>query len=107
VKNIQIVDGADNCTFSIFQATDAEFALLFPAEEQDIQFAEDLDEGCTSALEAIWKRPIEKRDAMGLHGTLFYEFGHRRKHFPASKRERDWNPLSLNAAQRELYRRGA
>jgi hypothetical protein len=29
VKNIQVIDGAVNCTFSIFQATDQEFAVLF------------------------------------------------------------------------------
>jgi len=28
MKNIQVIDGAANCTFSIFQATDEEFALL-------------------------------------------------------------------------------
>jgi hypothetical protein len=30
MKNIQVIDGALNCTFSIFEATDEEFALLFP-----------------------------------------------------------------------------
>ena len=42
MKNIQIIDGALNCTFSLFQATDEEFQLLFPGELQDIQYAEDL-----------------------------------------------------------------
>ena len=36
MKNIQIIDGADNCTFSIFQATDEEFSLIFPEPLQDI-----------------------------------------------------------------------
>jgi hypothetical protein len=43
MKNIQIIDGAANCTFSIFQATEAEFSLLFPAAGQDIQYAEYLE----------------------------------------------------------------
>jgi|GEM_PF-2911166 len=30
MKNIQVIDGAQNCTFSIFQATREEFSLLFP-----------------------------------------------------------------------------
>lgn len=30
MKNIQVIDGAQNATFSVFQATDEEFALLFP-----------------------------------------------------------------------------
>ena len=42
MKNIQIIDGALNCTFSIFQATDEEFAILFPELGQEIQFSEDL-----------------------------------------------------------------
>ncbi len=43
MKNIQIIDGARNCTFSIFQATDEEFLLVFPEPGQDIQYAEDLE----------------------------------------------------------------
>ncbi len=42
MKNIQVIDAATNCTFSLFQATDEEFALLFPEPRQDIQYAEDL-----------------------------------------------------------------
>jgi hypothetical protein len=30
MKNIQIVDGAANATYSIFQATDQEFETIFP-----------------------------------------------------------------------------
>jgi len=42
MKNIRVIDGALNCTFSIFQATEDEFVLLFPDPRQDIQYAEDL-----------------------------------------------------------------
>ena len=35
MKNIQVIDGAQNCTFSVFQATDP---------RQDIQYMEDLAE---------------------------------------------------------------
>jgi len=45
MKHIQITDGAQNCTFSIFQATDEEFLLLFPQPEQDLQYAEDIFSG--------------------------------------------------------------
>src|SRR5262245_38778442 len=103
MKNIQIIDGADNCTFSIFQAADAEFAILFPADGQDIQFAEDLDQTGCEVLTAIWERPVRKQDAHGIHGTIFYGFGRKRVHFPTTKRERDWPAGSLNAAQRRLY----
>ena len=39
MKNIQVIDGALNCTFSIFQASDEEFTLLFPEAGQEIQYA--------------------------------------------------------------------
>ncbi len=106
MKNIQIIDGAENCTFSVFQATDEEFSLIFPAAEQDIEFAEDLAERLGDAvgpLSALWERPILKQDVIGIHGTLFYDFGPKRHLFPATKRARDWDSAALNAAQRRLY----
>jgi hypothetical protein len=30
MKNIQVIDDALNCSFDVFEATDEEFALLFP-----------------------------------------------------------------------------
>ena len=106
MKNIQVIDGGENCTFPIFQATDDEFAAVFPEPGQDIQFAEDLDERALHALVPVWDRPIAKREAVGIHGTLFYQFEKKRRHFPTTKRERDWNTGSLNAAQRRLHGSG-
>jgi hypothetical protein len=37
MKNIQIIDGAENATFSIFQATDEEFTLIFPRAGQNLE----------------------------------------------------------------------
>jgi hypothetical protein len=106
VRNVQIIDGAQNCTFSIFQATEEEFRIIFPGAGQDIEFAEDLirriGEG-NDLLAALWERPIAKQDANGIHGTLFFEFEKKRYLFPATKRERDWDRTALNAAQRRLY----
>jgi len=41
-KNVQIIDGATNCTYSIYAFTDEQFALLFPEEGQDVEFIEDV-----------------------------------------------------------------
>jgi hypothetical protein len=65
MKNIQVIDDALNCTFTIFQATDEEFALLFPEPQQDIQYAEDLallprQEEVETALRRIWEWPISE-----------------------------------------------
>lgn len=105
MKNVQVIDGAVNCTFGIFQAKEAEFALIFPAVGQDIEFAEDLAPQAVHALVAVWDRPVRKQDANGIHGTLLYQFEERREHFPATKRDRDLG--SLSEARRRLYRQTA
>ncbi|UCI08426.1 hypothetical protein [Mesorhizobium sp. B1-1-8] len=107
MKNIQIIDGAVNATFSIFQATEEEFAAIFP-DGQDMELAEDLferlgDKEAGRVLVPLWNRPVLKRDALGIHGTLFYNNEHRR--IPQSKREVDWDDGSINQAQRDLFSR--
>lgn len=108
MKNIQIIDGADNATFSIFQVTDDEFAAIFP-NDQDMELAEDFharvgEERARAVLDPIWERPVLKREANGIHGTLYYDWEGKRGCLPASKREVDWDELSINGAQRRLFR---
>jgi len=107
MKNIQVIDGALNCTFSIFQATEEEFALLFPEPRQDIQYAEDLallprQDEVEAALGRLWERPIRKQDALGIHGTLFYQL-ERYKTYYRAKREDAVDPSAVNQAQRRLF----
>lgn len=107
MKNIQIIDGATNATFSVFQATDQEFAVIFP-DGRDMEMVEDLikrvgEETAGSVLTPVWSRPILKRDALGIHGTLFYDNDRQRAHIPPSKREVDWADGSVNQAQRDLF----
>ena len=108
MKNIQIIDRADNATFSVFQATEDEFSAIFPGEGQDIELIDDLIErvGQTRVedlMQQIWQRPVLKRDAQGIHGTLYYEYADRRRYLPVSKREVDWDESAINAAQRQLF----
>lgn len=108
MKNIQIIDGADNATFSLFQATEDEYAELF-VDGTDMDLIEDVigrlgDDRAGEILKAIWGRPVLKKDANGLHGTLFYEWSARRRHLPATKREVDLDEGSINEAQRRLFR---
>jgi hypothetical protein len=108
VKNIQVIDGASNATFSIFQATEEEFAAIFP-QGREMEIADDVIERLGEAeaervFSALWSRPILKRHASGLHGTLFYDADHRRKHLPPSGRETDWDERFVNEAQRLLFR---
>jgi hypothetical protein len=107
VKNIQVIDGANNATFSIFEATDEEFTTIFP-DGRDMELSEDLwerldSEEASRVLAPLWDRPILKQKANGIHGTLFYDNEHRQ--IPPSKREIDWDASSINPAQRELFSR--
>ena len=47
-----------------------------------------LDEAFTH----IWKRRIPKRDAMGIHGILFYEMDHKKEYYPSRQDEEAINP---------------
>ncbi len=67
MKNIQVIDGAENCIYDIFAATEDEF-------------------------ERIWQRRIKKRDAQGIQGTLFYDLGKKKKYYPTRKDEEAVNP---------------
>ena len=108
MKNIQIIDGADIATFSVFQATDEEFAELF-VDGTDMDLIEDVigrvgDDRAGEVLTAIWGRPIPKSEANGLHGTLFCDWGQRQHHLPVTRREVDLDERSINEAQRRLFR---
>jgi hypothetical protein len=105
MKNVQIIDGANNATFSVFQATDEEFTAIFP-EGRDMELIEDLverlgDDEAARILTPLWDRPILKREAAGLHGTLFYD--NEGRSIPATKREVDWENSAINPAQRRLF----
>jgi len=108
LRNIQIIDNADNATFGVFQATDDEFSQIFPAIGQDMEIAEDFVRRVGEAhanliFNAIWERPILKRDINGIHGTLYFNYQSRRRHMPTSKREVDLDESSINTAQRKLF----
>jgi hypothetical protein len=109
MKNIQIIDRASNLTFSVFQAADDEFSAIFPGEGQVIEFIEYFiarcggDDRAKLILEPVWERPILKRDALGIHGTLYYAYEDRRQCLPATKREVDRDEGAINSAQIPLF----
>jgi hypothetical protein len=92
MKNVQIIDGADNCTYDVFAFTDEEFSVVFPEPGQDIEFIEDAlarigDEELGRILRPVWKRRVRKSEIVGIHGTLFYELAHKKKYYPTKKDE--------------------
>ena len=80
MKNIQIIDGSLNCSYDIYQATDEEFQFIFPNNGQDIQFIEDIAD--TKEMRVIfnniWNRRVDKKESVGIHGTLFYEMEYKK-----------------------------
>ena len=91
MKNIQVIDGADNCVYDIFAATDEEFTLMFP-KGHDIAFINEVYRGADSAdldraLALIWTRRIPKLEVVGIHGTLFYELDHKSVYYPNRRDE--------------------
>jgi hypothetical protein len=96
MKNIQVIDGAENSVYDIFSATDEEFALIFPAG-QDVAFIDEvMARGAEKRLDEvftrIWQRRVPKRDAMGIHGLLFYELEHKKRYYPTRRDEEAINP---------------
>lgn len=92
---------------ALFQATKEEFDAIFP-DGQDMELLENLigrfgDEAYGAVLTSVWDRPILKRDAHGIHGTLLFDNGHPRALMPTSKREIDWDSRSINQAQQDLF----
>ncbi len=89
MKNIQIIDGAENCAFSVFSTSDDDFRVIFPAGT-DIEFVEDLfarlgTRRVTQVLRTLWERPIEKKLINGIHGTLFFQLRARKRFYPTNK----------------------
>lgn len=89
MKNIQVIDGAENCVYDIFAATDEEFALIFPAAT-DIAFigevcAREGEQALDAAFRNIWQRPVRKALVQGIHGIIFYELEEKKLYYPTRR----------------------
>lgn len=98
MKNIQVIDGAMNCVYDIFSASDSDFQEIFRPGE-DIAFIDEVirrHRGRKKQLEAvlarIWKRRIMKRQARGIHGLLFYELPEKKAYYATRRDEEAKNP---------------
>ena len=96
MKHIQVIDGADNSVYDIFAATDEEFSLIYPPN-QDVAFIDEVwDRGdqveLGKAFKNIWERRIPKSQVCGIHGILFFELEHKKKYYPTRRDEEAINP---------------
>ena len=104
MTNIQIIDGAQNCTYSLYAATNAEFALLFP-RGSDVGFPDEIlrrlvRRRALPVFNALWERPVDKRTARGIHRTLLYELDFKKKFCP-TRREAEMDERVYTVVQRE------
>ena len=89
MKNIQVIDGARNCTYSVYSTSDSDFEVIFP-DGQDIEFYDDLDarvnqDTLLSILTELWEHEVDKKEVQGIHGTLFYELEEKKILYPTKK----------------------
>ncbi len=86
MKNIQVIDGAQNSAYDIFAVEDEGFSLIFP-EDKDIEFVEDFfervgKEVAGKILAKAWDNRIDKKIAKGIHGTLFFQLEFKKEFYP-------------------------
>jgi hypothetical protein len=96
MKNIQVIDGALNCVYDIFAATDEEFDLIFPSSE-DVAFIEEVyargeEIKLNEAFRQIWSRRVRKIEVNGIHGVLFYQLESKKVYYATRRDEEAVNP---------------
>lgn len=89
MKNIQVIDGALNCTYSIYSINEDDFIKIFPSNS-DVEFIDDFidrvgENESSQVLSKLWKHQINKKKVNGIHGTLYYELDHTKKYYPTKK----------------------
>lgn len=89
MKNVQVIDGAENCTYDIYAVPEDEFGEVFP-NDTDIEFIEDFvsrvgEERASEILTPMWARRVDKKKVSGIHGTLFYELKRKAVYYPTKK----------------------
>lgn len=93
-KNVQIIDGAENCAYDVFVFEDEVFKFFFPDDGQDISFIEDVidfrgEDELSRVSRDIWDRRLKKTDVKGIHGILFYGLRDRKGRYYPNRRDSD------------------
>lgn len=96
MKNVMVIDEAQNCVYDIFAVTDQEFSLIYPNGE-DVAFIDEVyGRGSTDvidqALSQLWTRRVPKSHAQGIHGLLYYGFSQKKAYYPTRRDEEAANP---------------
>lgn len=97
MKNIQIIDGALNSTFEIYQLPDEIFEIMFP-NGTDVAFLDDVQKAFVRSQipnpwDIVYGNQVNKVEVIGIHGTL---------HLTASPINRDYFPTGKEAEVKGL-----
>ena len=89
MKNIQVIDGALNCSYDVFAVSDRDFASMF-APGTDVAFNDEVARRLRGrdgrkVYQRLWRRPVEKTRLVGLHGTLFWGLPHKKDYYPTRR----------------------
>jgi hypothetical protein len=93
MKNVLVIDSAENCAYDIFQIEDADFLRLFGADT-DIAFAEDFEgrKDLAPLFRRLWRRRIPKAAVQGIHGTYFVGLKRKKAFYPTRRDEEAVKP---------------
>jgi hypothetical protein len=92
-KNIQVIDGAINSTFEVYQVPEELFNLLFP-DGTDVAYLDEVEErlklnSIDEEIEmwgAVYRNKVDKKQLTGIHGTLHLTGSYSDKaYFPTRK----------------------
>jgi hypothetical protein len=70
-RNIQVIDGAINSTFDVFEISDEQYNILFP-NGRNVSFLDDFPhlEDDAEFWFNLYSTKLEKSKVIGIHGTL-------------------------------------
>ncbi len=90
MKNIQIIDGATNSVFEIYEIPDELFRSMFP-DNNDVAFLDDVGQilqeiGGDQVWNLVYKKRVDKKQVSGIHGTLHLTGSYcKKEYFPTRK----------------------
>ncbi|MFB5192716.1 hypothetical protein [Alicyclobacillus fastidiosus] len=88
MKNFQVISGAVNSVFEVYEVSDEVFESLFP-KGTDVAFVSDFDSDDVDFWNEVYRRQVDKKSVCGIHGTLHVTGSHVEKEFFLSRRETD------------------
>lgn len=106
MKNIQVIDGAENCVYDIFSLSEKDFSSIFP-KGKNIAFIDEVinkdnEDAIAKLFDRLWSRPIKKSKVRGIHGTLFYGLNEKKKYYPDRRDENAVNPNGTPLRARKI-----